>query len=477
MTFNKKFLMSLTATFTPSNFEVTTTLATFTPSNLEVTTTLASVAVSTTAEVQDDDSESNVVSEEQNLRKMIIGIQKNTTYSAKEKQTMIFALFNNKGKGQFQEYHKDHVCQGCHGSHACNHSHGTTTTTMASTSECTSNSLNNASIGVSTSQNIESARVTVKSLLTTIPVTSSEDKYILSSGGAWIQIPCSQLHPTSQSGTCEHYTRGCSIYTECCRQFFSCRLCHDQVTDHTLDSKDVKVIRCHACSQIQLASNKCTNQMCKATFGEYYCGTCKLWSTGVDIYHCPKCDICLKGKPDVDSKHCDTCGYCMPINHYNDHECYKYGDEICAMCLEDFKGCLGDVEKTKCGHVFHMSCMEKYISHDVCCPICRKTLFDMSHTWEEIDILKATEQIPEDFKDWRIRFQCNDCLAINQDKFSIYGNKCPACASYNTSQKDLLRNENGANVEMDETTEDEVNGLNGFLEEELQSDEDCIHDE
>lgn len=381
---------------------------------------------------------------ESDLRKMIISIKKNTNYSEKEKQKLIFSLFNKNKTQNKNEESTQVACQHCHPCQPEVASH-------AIQPEVSQEYLHNHSAYVS-----EAVRTTVKSLLTSVPVTSSEDKYILSSGGAWIQIPCSQLHPTPQSGKCEHYTRGCSIYTECCRQFFSCRLCHDQSTDHTLNSKDVKVIRCHACSQVQLASNKCINGMCKAEFGEYFCGTCKLWSSGVDIYHCPKCDICLKGKPDIDSKHCETCGYCMPMSHYNNHDCHKYGDEICAMCMEDFKGCLGDVEKTKCGHVFHMSCMEKYIAHEVCCPCCRKTLFDMSERWEEIDMLKSIEQIPDDFKHWRIKFQCNDCLATNLDKFSIYGNKCPGCASYNTTQIDLFRNEGQENQETDQEIETEA---------------------
>lgn len=75
----------------------------------------------------------------------------------------------------------------------------------------------------------------------------------------------------------------------------------------------------------------------------------------------------------------------------------------------------------------------------------------MSERWEEIDMLKSIEQIPDDFKHWRIKFQCNDCLATNLDKFSIYGNKCPGCASYNTTQIDLFRNqENQENQETDQ---------------------------
>jgi hypothetical protein len=334
--------------------------------------------------------------EQQELRKKIISIQKDNKYNAKEKQQLIFALFNKAHNN-----HDSHNKNGC----------------------C-------------------SSKDTVKSLLTSLPVTS-DDKYILGNAGTWIHIPCSQIHPTIQSGRCDHYKRECSIYTECCRKFFSCRRCHDRDTDHVLESKDVKVIRCHTCSQIQLASNKCANSMCQTVFGEYYCATCKLWEVKDSVYHCDKCDVCIRIE-DKQNVHCDTCGYCMPLARYTDHVCEKLEEEICVICSEDFAGCLGDVERTKCGHIYHISCMEKYIVHDVCCPMCRKTLFDMSKTWDEMDELKSHEVIPEDFQHWRVKYKCNDCQQMSEGKFSVYGHKCCKCGGYNTTQDAIIRDEPAA---------------------------------
>lgn len=34
---------------------------------------------------------------------------------------------------------------------------------------------------------------------------------------------------------CKHYMRGCRLRANCCQKFFTCRLCHDEESDHKLD--------------------------------------------------------------------------------------------------------------------------------------------------------------------------------------------------------------------------------------------------
>lgn len=342
----------------------------------------------------------------EDIRKKIFEIQKDPNLGAKEKQQKIFLLFN-KTKER---------------------------TTLAFQ--------NNQHTSASCSKN------TVKSLLASIPVTNAEGKYVMNSNGTLVQIPCSQLHANEQTSQCVHYDRKCSIYAECCRKFFPCHRCHDQNNDHDLESKNVKVIRCNKCSQIQLESHKCTNKLCNIEFAQYYCGICKLWISGVDTYHCGKCNVCFRGKQE-NYRHCDTCGYDVACTHFSEHTCRKCDDEICAICNENFHKSPGDIEHTKCNHVFHMSCISDYIKQgeDVSCPVCRRTIFDMTECWEELDALKLLEVVPEDFQSWVIQYQCNDCLKVNCDKFSIYGYKCPDCNSYNTTQLVRLMGENGENGE------------------------------
>lgn len=34
---------------------------------------------------------------------------------------------------------------------------------------------------------------------------------------------------------CEHYKRNCKVLAVCCKKLFTCRFCHDNVSDHTMD--------------------------------------------------------------------------------------------------------------------------------------------------------------------------------------------------------------------------------------------------
>lgn len=46
--------------------------------------------------------------------------------------------------------------------------------------------------------------------------------------------------------------------------------------------------------------------------------------------------------------------------------------ESCSICLEEFNN---TVTSTRCKHLFHLTCMEKYIKKGgIVCPICRRVL-------------------------------------------------------------------------------------------------------
>lgn len=34
---------------------------------------------------------------------------------------------------------------------------------------------------------------------------------------------------------CEHYKRNCKLLATCCGKLFTCRFCHDEVSDHSMD--------------------------------------------------------------------------------------------------------------------------------------------------------------------------------------------------------------------------------------------------
>ena len=41
--------------------------------------------------------------------------------------------------------------------------------------------------------------------------------------------------PDKQIFGCEHYKRNCKLRASCCGNLFTCRFCHDKVSDHSMD--------------------------------------------------------------------------------------------------------------------------------------------------------------------------------------------------------------------------------------------------
>lgn len=50
---------------------------------------------------------------------------------------------------------------------------------------------------------------------------------------------------------CPHYSRACKIRAPCCQRLFTCRLCHDQASDHKMDRENVKEMLCMRCGTLQ----------------------------------------------------------------------------------------------------------------------------------------------------------------------------------------------------------------------------------
>lgn len=50
---------------------------------------------------------------------------------------------------------------------------------------------------------------------------------------------------------CPHYQRACKMRAPCCQKLFTCRLCHDQASDHTVDREKVTEMLCMRCGTLQ----------------------------------------------------------------------------------------------------------------------------------------------------------------------------------------------------------------------------------
>ncbi|KAL3695707.1 hypothetical protein R1sor_009783 [Riccia sorocarpa] len=96
---------------------------------------------------------------------------------------------------------------------------------------------------------------------------------------------------------CEHYKRNCKIKAACCDRLYTCRFCHDKVSDHSMNRHATKEMMCMQCLQVQPVSQKCATPSCNGyVMAKYYCSICKFFDNERDIYHCPFCNLCRVGK-------------------------------------------------------------------------------------------------------------------------------------------------------------------------------------
>lgn len=301
------------------------------------------------------------------------------------------------------------------------------------------------------------------------------------------------------SPECNHYQRKCSIISPCCGMIFGCRLCHDECDQlsppifdkedlldeeedmlhiprkiklesgakakvtrrgsmssimssisemgddvhHNIDRFAVKEIICRECFTRQSSkSNECIT--CKAVFGEYHCEICNLWMNSEERpYHCDKCGFCRVGGEDR-FRHCDGCGMCIDVSLFDEHNC-KSGKYManCPVCYEDLFSSRMLTHEMPCGHNIHWHCFNSLTSHDIRCPICKKTATheDMTEVWSALADDIAMQPLPPD-QARCVDIVCNDCGEHEEDRRWHYlGVECNSCGSFNTSHNTKLTGE------------------------------------
>tara|TARA_B100001250_G_scaffold412219_1_gene442849 strand:- start:778 stop:1656 length:879 start_codon:yes stop_codon:yes gene_type:complete len=239
---------------------------------------------------------------------------------------------------------------------------------------------------------------------------------------------------TNTKKECKHYTNNCELYCEICEDFFSCRLCHNEIiTSHEFDRYNVKKIKCKICNVIQDVSNKCVN--CEIQFGVYYCNICNLYENiNTEIYHCNECNICRKGKKK-EYRHCKNCNGCIGISNFDNHKCINNSvNSNCPICMDSIFYSTEQITSLKCGHYIHLDCLINYSKNNYKCPLCLVSICDMSEQWKQIDNYLLLNPIPEEFKK-KVNIVCYDCKVHSTSDFHFDYIKCLKCNSYNTTIK------------------------------------------
>ena len=95
---------------------------------------------------------------------------------------------------------------------------------------------------------------------------------------------------------CSHYKRNIKLQCSACDRWYTCRFCHDEIEDHSLNRRETKNMLCMLCGCAQPAAEVCIE--CEEPGARYFCNVCKLWDndSGKSIYHCDDCGICRIGQ-------------------------------------------------------------------------------------------------------------------------------------------------------------------------------------
>ncbi|XP_022014700.2 zinc finger protein BRUTUS [Helianthus annuus] len=142
---------------------------------------------------------------------------------------------------------------------------------------------------------------------------------------------------------CEHYKRNCKLHAACCQKLFTCRFCHDNVSDHTMDRKATTEMMCMNCLKVQPVGPVCSTPFCNGlSMAKYYCS------------------------------------YCLGIKLL-DHKCREKGLETnCPICCDFLFTSSAALKALPCGYFMHSACFQAYACTHYICPICSKSMGDMS---------------------------------------------------------------------------------------------------
>lgn len=242
---------------------------------------------------------------------------------------------------------------------------------------------------------------------------------------------------------CTHYRRRCKIRAPCCNEVFDCRHCHNEAKAvEKDDSKRHEIVRhkiekviCSICDTEQSVQQTCEN--CGVCMGEYFCSKCKFFDDDIskEQFHCDACGICRVGGKE-NFFHCERCGCCYTTSLQNKHICVENSMEHnCPVCFEYMFDSLKAMTVLLCGHTMHVSCLAEMYSHSqFSCPICSKSVCNMSWAWQQLNLELALTPMPEAYQNKMVWILCNDCGASSEVLFHVIALQCTSCKSYNTRQ-------------------------------------------
>ncbi|XP_004292319.1 PREDICTED: RING-H2 finger protein ATL18-like [Fragaria vesca subsp. vesca] len=109
-------------------------------------------------------------------------------------------------------------------------------------------------------------------------------------------------------------------------------------------------------------------------------------------------------KPEDHTACCNLDQLSLPVARFQDLQGYcstersgqdSHEAETCSVCLVEFEDEDVVSQLSKCGHVFHMDCIEKWMErNNFTCPLCRSLFFNVNtcHVKCDVDFLPHSWQ-------------------------------------------------------------------------------------
>ena len=241
---------------------------------------------------------------------------------------------------------------------------------------------------------------------------------------------------------CKHYKRW--LYPVCneCKKIYPCHRCHNNIELHEMDRNNIKLMKCDYCKCIQKNGEYCINPECLKFKHYNYCGKCGLWCDRERVlFHCDKCNICRNGSKYL-YKHCDKCNICFKKSYFNEHNCKLNMMGVnCSICLDNCWDSQENLTVIKCGHAFHISCLNTWLQNHWNCPLCKKSVSNLELLWQKMSEMMEQTVMPDEYKDWKSEIICYDCNKKSVTNYHFVYHKCSHCNSWNTSVDNILKNE------------------------------------
>lgn len=218
------------------------------------------------------------------------------------------------------------------------------------------------------------------------------------------------------SKTCGHVVKSCyKMFYSCCNIYDPCLTCH-KVRGFCKKKSIATKITCSKCDVEQEPSTQCIS--CHIEFAKNYCGICQIWNNN-EMSHCDKCNSCKPHKKE-DLYHCDKCQTCYIKKNLHLHKCINYKESNCVVCNKSVYNSASIVKNLDCKHTIHKECYnEMYSRENYKCPLCKKSMWDMKSTWENIRTNIKFTPLPKDI----VPINPNDIVNSPYGKFKVIEKK------------------------------------------------------